>query len=54
MRHAMRPPCRYIQSNTQTNPAFCPPPMVTKTQEYLNSVLGGAGKNEEAAQVLRE
>lgn len=45
---------RYRHTNVQANPGFCPPPMVLKTQAYLDQVTSGAGKNEEAAQAIRE
>lgn len=45
---------RYRQSNVGTTPGWCPPPMVSKTQAYLEQVAGGAGKNEEAATAIRE
>ncbi|KIY95389.1 hypothetical protein MNEG_12572 [Monoraphidium neglectum] len=45
---------KYRTTNVQTTPGFCPPPMVIKTQAYLEQVSGGAGKNEEAATAIRE
>ncbi|GBF87558.1 DNA-directed RNA polymerase II subunit RPB4 [Raphidocelis subcapitata] len=45
---------RYQTTNTQAQPGFCPPPMVAKTQAYLDRVIAGAGRNEEAAQAVRD
>lgn len=45
---------RYRAANAAANPAFCPPPMVAKTQAYLDHVLQGVARNEEAAQSMRE
>lgn len=45
---------KYRAQNAQTTPGFCPPPMVTKTQAYLEQVIAGSGKNMEAAQAIRE
>ncbi|KAI8464190.1 MAG: HRDC-like protein [Monoraphidium minutum] len=45
---------RYRHSNQQSTPGFCPPPMVTKTQAYLDQVAGAVGKNAEAAQAIRD
>jgi hypothetical protein len=61
--HLPVPPCSppppqknrsYQSTNAQAQPGFCPPPMVFKTQAYLERVIAGAGKNEEAAQAVRE